>query len=188
MRPNPSIERTSQRPLRALAPPLMSNVRQLLPRPMRTRKVLWCSLAGLVWSSQGVATQVHSRSLEDVLKETQLAVVVEVQNLVDHRDSATWRSLTLSVKVNRIVFGGEIEASVLRCSYEEGQPHWRGPKAVSPLVSGSGMEFKVKVGERVLLLIAQHASAAPEACTVLRIEPEGSESLVKRKRNQSGVA
>lgn len=135
----------------------------------------------LLWSPFCLPMQTHFESLDEVLGKTRLAVVADILSVADQRESEMWRVLTLKAEVVKTVFGGDIDATVLHCRYEEAQPHSRGTLTVSPLVPGSGNEFNVKPGERVVLLIGR-APADSAPCQVLRIEPLSNEGLVKGHR------
>jgi hypothetical protein len=83
----------------------------------------------------------------------------------------------------KTLFGENPKTSQLDCQYWQGMPHWRGQVAVSPLVSGSGIEFQVVPGDRVVLLLEDVPTQA-SACRILRIEPLQSEALVKSSKGK----
>jgi len=122
----------------------------------------------------------HTESLAQVIKETRLAVVARATDVSSRREGAVWRVLEFHVQVVSTIFG-EPTSAALGCTYEEGQPHRRDQTAVSPRVTGSGIEFDVKVGDRMVLLI-EHAPTHGADCRVLRIEPLSSEELVRSLR------
>jgi hypothetical protein len=84
----------------------------------------------------------------------------------------------LQASVVATVFGKNIMTPTLHCRYMQGLPHQRGNLNVSPLVSGSGMEFSVATGDRIILMI-ERAPADPNDCHVLRIELLKNEPLIK---------
>ncbi|MEO8153127.1 MAG: hypothetical protein ABI605_08670 [Rhizobacter sp.] len=122
----------------------------------------------------------RTESLEQVIKGTRLAVVAGVTKVSTRCEGAAWKVLEFQAKVVRTLFG-EPRLALLRCTYEEGQPHHRGQTTVSPRVTGSGIEFNVKAGDRMVLLI-EHTPTSENDCRVLRIEPLSSEQLVKDLR------
>jgi len=122
----------------------------------------------------------HTEPLEQVIKKTRLAVVASASDMSTRREGTAWKVLEFRADVVRTIFGGPAQA-VLRCTYEEGQPHRRGQTTVSPRVTGSGIEFNIQAGDRVVVLI-EHAPAHENDCRALRIEPLSSEQLVKDLR------
>src|ERR1700732_3099441 len=68
------------------------------------------------------------------------------------------------------LFGDELARQSLACSYRQGLVHRRGDMVVAPLISGSGIEFGIKSGDRVILLIEAGVDESG-SCNVLRIEP-----------------
>jgi len=125
----------------------------------------------------------HTESLEQVIKKTRLAVVANASDVSTRREGTAWKVLEFRADVVKTIFGGPAPA-VLRCIYEEGQPHRRGQTAVSPRVTGSGIEFDIQAGDRVVLLI-EHAPAHENDCRALRIEPLSSEELVRGLRTST---
>ena len=124
------------------------------------------------------AMQVIFEPLDQVLPRAAVVVVADVQRVTPQPDSALWRSLTLQVAPVRTILGAEVQARALTCRYEQGLPHRRGDKTVSPRVSGSGMEFQVTPGRQVILLLAS-ALVDADDCRVLRIEPLASEPAIR---------
>jgi hypothetical protein len=120
--------------------------------------------------------QIHRQTLASVLAEAIGVWQVEVLAVTTDAD-AFWRHYRWQVQVERVLVGEPPSASTLACVYSEGRPHRRqttaGSLDVSPLVSGSGLEAALRVGDRVLLLAAPRTQAdAPQP--VLRIEPEAA--------------
>jgi hypothetical protein len=79
----------------------------------------------------------------------------------------------------RTLFGKSVGERELDCRYAQGKPHHRGELAVSPLISGSGMEFATKPGDRVILLLGA-ADAPGDACMVLRMEGREQRERIRR--------
>jgi hypothetical protein len=122
--------------------------------------------------------QVHFEPLDAVLTRAQVALVADISTVAHAPAGPYTRELTLRATLVKTVFGESPKTSQLDCLYREGVPHWRGQVAVSPLVTGSGIEFTVAPGERVVLLLADVPTES-NACRVLRIEPPQNETLVK---------
>ena len=146
---------------------------------MRALLVGFIGLAALGSAEVG-SMERHTESLEQVIKGTSLAVVATAIEVSTRREGTAWKVLQLRAEVVRPLFG-EPSPALLRCTYEEGQPHLRGRPAVSPRVTGSGIEFDIKAGDRMVLLI-EHAPTHENDCRALRIEPLSSEPLVKDLR------
>lgn len=127
--------------------------------------------------------QVIYQSLDQVLPRTETAIVADVLHAETQRDSPYWRSLVLQVTPVSTLFGRKAAQRTLQCRYEEGIPHQRGERGISPLASGSGIEFDVVAGNRVILLLAQ-APADADDCQVLRIEPLTREAVIRAAQAQ----
>jgi hypothetical protein len=156
--------------------------------PAARRAIYNCLLSILwVWSSVAKASHPVYESLEQVLARTERAMQVEIVDANEQRDGASyWRTLKVSVRPLHSVFGEDPiwqkhPKRDLECRYQEGLPHRRGDTMVSPLVSGSGLEFNVRAGDRVVLLI-EGSAASEKSCRLLRIEPLGAlDRIVKPK-------
>jgi predicted alpha/beta superfamily hydrolase len=119
------------------------------------------------------ATQVMHEPLDAVLLRTHVAVLADVLDVRIGASDAPWRELVVEFRPLDTLFGARLPTRATQCSYREGVPHRRGDVQVSPLVTGSGIEFDVKGGDRLILLIGE-ADAELRACTVLRIESEAA--------------
>ena len=111
-------------------------------------KILPYILLAVLACPDALSMQLHSRPLTDVLAQTHVVVVADIQTRSEHRANSMWRSLSITAEVVRVVVGGKPKSSLMQCTYEEGAPHMRGSSAVSPLISGSGIEFDVQAGVR----------------------------------------
>jgi hypothetical protein len=134
--------------------------------------------------SRAVASTIVHETLETVLKTTTVALVADVQKVGPVEKQGIWRELELSVKPVRILFGKlDDKAKAFSCRYSEGAPHTRGGTMVSPLVSGSGYEFQLKKGNRVIVLLSQQSADKPGK--LLRIEPLSNLKLIPASRTAS---
>jgi hypothetical protein len=141
--------------------------------------LLLCSLVlAPLWTPCCYSMQIQVDPLEKVLKSTEVAVIADILSVADRSNSAMWRSITFHAKVVKTIFGEDIKSPMLHCLYQQGRPHQRGTKFVSPLVTGSGIEFDIKSGDRVIFLI-ERAPVETKTCLVLRIETLKNESTVK---------
>lgn len=138
----------------------------------------WLLLIFLTWTPLCQSMQTHFEALEKVAARASLAVVVDVVSVEVRRDSPFWQSLSLRVSPVTTIFGQGVGLFGRRCRYEEGVPHRRHGREVSPLATGSGMEFQVVAGDRVLLLLDQLPAGSGD-CRVLRIEPPESQDAVR---------
>jgi len=136
------------------------------------------ALIALCWATASAASSIVHESREAVLVRTQRAIVAEVRGVQSGPDDEFSRVVTLRIQPIRSVFGAAVTRQKMRCEYREGRPHRRGNTAVSPLVSGSGNEFDLKRGERVLLLLAETAKDNPQ-CAILRVEPIANEQAIR---------
>lgn len=131
-------------------------------------------LLGLAAGS--AASPVSREPLQAVLARAQSVVVVEVAGVGERQREGYWQWLTLQARPLRTLSGPAPTVSLLHCRHAQGMPHRRGDSEVWPLLSGSGMEFDLRRGETVILLIA--AAASPGDCEILRVEPLHNEAAI----------
>lgn len=100
-------------------------------------------------------------SLASVTVRAQRIVVAEIV-AVDIFDEGSSRNLDVEAIPEQVIAGPALEPAgfdTLLCRYTEARVQRRGDAVLSPLVSGSGEEFRVRRGDRVILLLA--AAPAP---------------------------
>jgi hypothetical protein len=142
-----------------------------------TGRVARALAVAALFCSPALAMQIHHQPLDSVLEKTRLALVAEIRTVSEPRRDGFWVQVDLTAAPVRVLFGSLDQARPLACTYAQGLPHRRGKTDVSPLVSGSGLEFRMKEGDRVILLVSQPASAGG-ACTLLRVEPLENEKRI----------
>lgn len=130
-----------------------------------------------VFSSVVFATQIFYEPLDSVVKKTQYALLVEIQSIGSVQEDKFDKKIGFKAVPLKIIIGKLRRNKELTFMYSEGKPHVRGKMMVSPRVSGSGLEFKLKRGAKVILLIARN-SGLSTSLNVLRIEPEENMSAV----------
>jgi hypothetical protein len=109
-------------------------------------------------------------SLEAVVSRTEAAIVVDIMGAREVADATPYsRVLDLDAKPVSLLIGVPFAERMLHCEYSEGLPHERGGVQVWPLISGSGMEYGINEGDRVILLVGRLDSGS-DTCRVLRIE------------------
>jgi hypothetical protein len=136
-------------------------------------------LVFLMASPPGFAMRLQYESLDRVLMRTRAAIVADVESARESRINDIARELDFRATAVETLFGDRIATGPLDCVYVQGLAHRRGNLTVTPLMSGSGIEFEMKPGDRVILLIG----AAPDAetrCNVLRIEPLDRRDAIKQ--------
>jgi hypothetical protein len=149
-------------------------------RPPSVPALLWQALVlSLVASASGLATQLVFERLDTVLARTRTAIVAEISSAPERRDEGIWATLTFRAQPVEALFGKSVGRRELDCRYVQGKPHHRGELAVSPLISGSGMEFAAKPGDRVILLLGAGDSPG-DACKVLRMEGLEQRERIRR--------
>jgi hypothetical protein len=136
-------------------------------------------LMGLLSASSSVAMRPAHESLERVLARTGAAIVADIGSVEERSDHQIYRELVFAATPVETLFGEGFAAPLLDCRYEQGLVHRRGDLVVAPLISGSGMEFGIKTGDRLILLLAADTNA-PSACKVLRIEPLERRKAIKQ--------
>jgi hypothetical protein len=164
-------------------------MRETRKKPYPAAPCAYCCLVwiALAWPFLAEASHIVYESLEQVIARTDSAMQVEIIDMYEQRDSAMWRTLKLKLRPLQTVFGdAKVEQASRKrnivCLYQEGLPHRRGETMVSPLVSGSGLEFDLHAGERVVLLIEGNVTKV-KTCRVLRIEPLSElDQIVKLKK------
>jgi hypothetical protein len=151
---------------------------------MNARALLVCFVGfAALWSTDVGSMERHTELLEQVIAKTRLAVVANAVDVSRRREGEARRVLELHVQVVRTIFGAP-RLAALGCTYEEGQPHRRDQTVVSPRVTGSGIEFDIKAGDSMVLLI-ERAPTHRNDCRVLRIDPLSSEELVRGLRRRA---
>jgi hypothetical protein len=140
---------------------------------------LLCLTVTLCLAGSSGATMVVFERLDGVLARTRSAIVAEISSAPERGDSGIWATLAFRARSVETLFGKSAGRRELDCRYTQGKAHHRGELAVSPLISGSGMEFDAKQGDRVILLIGV-ADAPGEACKVLRMEPLEQKERIRR--------
>jgi hypothetical protein len=136
-------------------------------------------LIGLLSASSSVAMRPAHESLERVLARAGAAIVADIGSVGERSDRQIYRELVFAATPVETLFGEGFAAPLLDCRYEQGLVHRRGDRVVAPLISGSGMEFGIKTGDRLILLLAADTNA-PSACKVLRIEPLERRKAIKQ--------
>lgn len=136
---------------------------------------------------------VQRDSLELVLKKTDSAVVATVQ-AVSIREGDFQNVVNLDVAPVRVIFGPSSDKP-FPCRYTEDIPR---PVSVPPdspyakfaaseydvmWVTGSGGEFDVKVGDTVILLMAEHVDAK-QTIQLLRIESMDQLGVIEASRRR----
>lgn len=127
--------------------------------------------------------RINDHSLEDAIGRSRLAVVVEIA-AIKYEVSPMWRVQALQAAPLKTLFGKPVTTPLLTCRYSEGRAHLRGETRVSPLVTGSGMEFSIKPKDRVILLIADEEPGS-SGCEVVRIESMTNEGAITNRGRQA---
>jgi len=168
----------------------------------------------LLISVPATAARVVRESLDSVAARASRIVVAELLS-VEAQDDDTSLGVVIEAAPQQLLAGEPLtDEAPLSCEYRENRPQKRGSAMLSPLVSGSGEELQIRHGDRVILLIAAPAAAAPapgfppgflptppppagdddEAanetprCTLLRIEPQQNRIAVLRALRHAAEA
>jgi hypothetical protein len=96
---------------------------------------------------------IHYDDLENVLGQTDIALVVEILSAGSPAREGFHLSLELTATPLASLFG-HFDGEVLACTYSQGLPHLRGQTHVWPRVSGSGLEVKLQPGDRAIFLLS----------------------------------
>jgi hypothetical protein len=176
----------------------------------------WTAAALLAASAPAPAGRVVRESLDSVAARASRIVVAELLSVEAQDDDASL-GVVVEAEPQQLLAGEALtDAAPLHCEYRENRPQKRGSAMLSPLVSGSGEEFQIRHGERVILLIAAPAASAPApgfppglmppppapvaadaddeaadaapACTLLRIEPLQNRIAVLRALRHAAEA
>ncbi|HSX62754.1 MAG TPA: hypothetical protein VLF18_21435 [Tahibacter sp.] len=123
-------------------------------------------------------------SLASVAVRAQRIVVAEVV-AVDDFDEGGERILDVEAVPEQLMAGPALESGdeeTLLCRYTEQRVQRRGDAVLSPLVSGSGEEFRARRGDRVILLISmtpEAETAAPAAEASASGEPDDVDAPIE---------
>lgn len=133
----------------------------MMPAARRVIGVVAVFAAGIGIANAG---RVVHESLASVAVRAQRIVVAEVV-AVDDYDEGAERILDVEAMPEQLISGPGFEVrdeDTLLCRYREARVQRRGDAVLSPLVSGSGEEFRTRRGDRVILLLAaEPENAAP---------------------------
>ena len=110
---------------------------------------------------------------------TRTALVADIASVEETEGPRFYRLINFVTTPVETLFGNPHAARPIACRYLEGLVHRRGDVVVAPLVSGSGMEFTIKTGDHVILLIGGDANERGEF-NVLRVEPLDHRERIKQ--------
>lgn len=128
--------------------------------------------------SSGVfAMHIVYEPLDAVVKKSRCALLVEIQSVGSAQGDSFNKTIEIRAKPLKSIFGKMPSNEELSFIYSEGRPHVRGNTEVSPLVSGSGLEFNIKRMAKVIVLIDGNNNIS-KSLKVLRIEPEESAAKI----------
>ena len=141
----------------------------------------WLTLIFCVVTSLPCFASESFESFDRVLARTRSAIVADIGSVKESRVNITgsWRVLTVRAAPVETLFGENFTARPLDCRYDEATVVRSGDVVDYLVVSGSGIEFGTKTGDRVILLIAANG-ARPEECRILRMEPLDKRTLIKQ--------
>jgi hypothetical protein len=135
-----------------------------------------CSLAG---PSQAMLA--IRESLDKIIALSSSAIVADILDGPVARRTEVADEVEFHARPVATLFGDGLAGRDLDCRYQEllGLDH--GVQVFAPLISGSGIEFNVKKGDRIILLIGAPGSPS-DRCRVLRIEPLDHQDRIRRSR------
>jgi len=134
--------------------------------------------ATLILFGQAGAVQIWYRSLDEVLNEAEAALIVEIVSVSEPVKGWLWMHMDFDARLLKTLFGSVESGESLSLTYSQGMPHYDPPR--SPLVSGSGLEFNLKKGDRVIVLLKARDSDE-ERLPVLRVEPITQLEAIQQK-------
>jgi len=109
------------------------------------------------------------RTLDEVLNKAEAALIVEIDSVSEPIKRGFLVHVDFDARPIKTLFGSVESGESLSLTYSEGRPYYQG-RTRSPLVSGSGLEFGLKKGDRVIVLLEAKDSRV-ERLPVLRVEP-----------------
>jgi hypothetical protein len=118
------------------------------------------------------------QTLEAVLPAAPSVIVAQVESSSLARETLWARVDIVAAPLETLRGPARNLETTLTCRYEEGLPHQRGHVTVSPMVSGSGIEFTLKPGDKVILLIAG-TDPNETPCRLLRVESLAARSAIR---------
>jgi hypothetical protein len=115
----------------------------------------------LLAGSAAQAGRVVHESLPGVVARSPLIVAVEILAAEEYDVDRGTRAIAVTARPLDLLRGELPDDADLDCEYTEPRVQRRGDAVVSPLVSGSGLEFQLRRRDRAILLLA--APDAPAA-------------------------
>jgi hypothetical protein len=151
-------------------------------RPFTMRKVILSSLVAVtILFGQAGAVQITHQSLDEVLLESEIALMVEIGSVSEPVKESFFVHVDFDARPLKTIFGSLKSCESLLLTYSQGMPHYREDTAISPLVSGSGLEFNLKKSDRVIVLLKAKNSCV-ERLPVLRVEPLTQLKVIQQKK------
>ena len=132
--------------------------------------------ATLVLFGQAGAVQIWYRSLDEVLNEAEAVLMVEIDSVSERVEKGFFVHMDFDARLLKTLFGSVESGESLSLTYSQGMPQ---PNR-SPLVSGSGLEFNLRKGDRVIVLLKANDSGE-ERLPVLRVEPITQLEAIQKK-------
>ncbi len=126
--------------------------------------------------------QIKYEPLESVVQKSRAALVVDIISVSPFQEDGYWQSIEFHATSTSKLFGDEPLGQELDCRYWQGIPHRRGDRAVFPLVTGSGLEFGLKKGDRMIVLLRE-PEGEDELIEVLRVEPISRARIIQEQKN-----
>lgn len=110
-------------------------------------------LLALAAGAASAGRPVHE-SLSGVLARSPQVVVAEVLGIDELDTDPGQHAIAVEARLQELLRGPAPEQDTVYCRYTEMRVQRRGDAVISPLVSGSGQEFGLRRGQRVILLLA----------------------------------
>ncbi len=143
--------------------------------PLALMTLVFC----LVLPSLCLAMKPTFESLDHVLIRTHAALIADIGSVEEDEKPQFYRLIRFAVIPIETLFGDEFARQSLDCRYRQDLVLRRGDMIDAPLISGSGIEFDIKSGDRVILLIEAGADESG-SCKVLRMEPLERRDAIKQ--------
>ncbi|MCL2161926.1 MAG: hypothetical protein FWH56_08625 [Betaproteobacteria bacterium] len=130
----------------------------------------------LILFGQANAVLINYRSLDEVLNEAEAVLMVEIDSVSEPVKKGFFVHIDFDARLLKTLFGSVGSDESISLTYSQGMPQ---PNR-SPLVSGSGREFNLKKGDRVIVLLKANDSGE-ERLPVLRVEPITQLKAIQQK-------
>ncbi|CAN5203027.1 hypothetical protein BH10PSE17_BH10PSE17_08310 [soil metagenome] len=116
------------------------------------------------------------------MTDARQAIVVDIVRATTSQRDRYHDDVVVEARSVRVIFGPPIQDAGIICTFSHGRAHHRGNMMVEPRPAGSGIEFSLSAGERVIFLVARE-TAQGTGCKLLRVDRLDQEAFIASRRH-----